>query len=128
MQRSSSQKGSDGMSDDTPQEKLLDEMVRLFGRCRSGGDLAPLADHQQWDKLVDSKPSGERELLQELARFSDLWRYFQERNEKLGPEIVHAINCVHKVSVEERIERLKEINQKLMERIGGASEDAQFRH
>jgi hypothetical protein len=116
------------MSDDTPQRKLLDEMVRLFGRCRSGGDLAPAADHQQWDKLVDAKSPGERELLQELARCSDLWRYFQERKEKLGPEIVDAISCVHKFPVAERIERLKEINQKLMERIGGAREDAQFRH
>jgi hypothetical protein len=116
------------MSDDAPQKELLQEMARLFKRFQKDGDLAPIEDRGEWDKLVESKPPEERELLKELARFADVWRYFQEQKEKLGPEIVEAISQVHKLPVPERIARLKEINQKLMERVGDAGEGAQLRH
>jgi len=116
------------MSEDTPQEDLLKEMARLFKRFEKDGDLAPIEDRNEWDKLVASKPPEEGELLGELARFADLWRYFQERKEKLGPEIVKAVSAVPNLPVPERIARLKEINQKLMERVGDAGEGARFRH
>jgi hypothetical protein len=116
------------MADETPQKQLLQEMSRLFRRLQSGGDLASIEDRGEWDKLVESTPPEERELLRELARFTDLWRYFQERKEKLGPEIVGAISQVHKLLVPQRISRLKEINQKLMERVDDAGQGAQFRH
>lgn len=116
------------MADDNPQKELLQEMAQLFKRFEKGGDLAPIEDRDQWDKLVESKPPEERELVKELARFADLWRYFQERKEKLGPEIVNAISHVNQLSVPDRIARLKEINQKLMERVGDAGQGAQFRH
>lgn len=116
------------MPDDTPQNQLLQEMARLFKRFEKGGDLAPIEDRNEWDKLVESKQPEERELVKELARFADLWRYFQERKEKLGSEIVNAVSQMHKLPVPERIARLKEINQKLMERVGDAGQGAQFRH
>jgi hypothetical protein len=116
------------MVDDTPQTDLLKEMARFFKRFDKGGDLAPIDDRNEWDKLVASKPPEDRELLGELTRFADLWRYFEERKEKLGPEIVKALSEVPSVPVPERIARLKEINQKLMERVGDAGEGARFRH
>src|SRR5260370_32777964 len=116
------------MADDNRQKELLQEMAQLFKRFEKGGDLAPIEDRNEWDKLVESKPPEERQLVRELARFADLWRYFQERKEKLGSEIVNAISQVHKLPVPERIARLQEINQKLMERVGDAGEGAQFRH
>lgn len=116
------------MPDDTPQNQLLQEMARLFKRFEKGGDLAPIEDRNEWDKLMESKPPEERELVKELARFVDLWRYFQDRKEKLGSEIVNAVSQMHKLPVPERIARLKEINQKLMERVGDAGQGAQFRH
>ena len=109
-------------------KELLQEMSRLFKRFEQGGDLAPIEDRGEWDKLVESKPPEERELLQELARFADFWRYFQERKEKLGPEIASAISRLHELPVPERIARLKDVNQKLMERVGDAGQGAQFRH
>ena len=115
------------MSDDTPQKELLQEMAQLFKRFDKGGDLAPIEDRDEWDKLVESKPPEERELVKELARFADLWRYFRERKEKLGLEIVNAISQVHKLPVPERIVRLQEINQKLMELGSDAGQGAQFR-
>ncbi len=116
------------MTDDTPQKDLLKEMARLFKRFDKGGDLAPIEDRNEWDKLVASKPPDERELIGELTRFADLWRYFQERNEKLGPEIVKAVSEVPNLPVPERTARLKAVNQKLMERVGDAGEGARFRH
>src|SRR5262249_36966978 len=101
---------------------------QLFKRFEKDGDLGPIEDRNEWDKLVESKPPEERELVKELARFADLWRYFQERKEKLGPEIVNAISQVNSLPVPERIARLKEINQKLMERVGDAGQGGQFRH
>jgi hypothetical protein len=116
------------MTDDTPQEDLLKEMGFLLKRFNKDGDLAPIEDRNEWDKLVASKPPEERELIGELTRFADLWRYFEERQEKLGPEIVKAVSEVPNLAVPERIARLKEINQKLMERVGDAGEGARFRH
>ncbi len=116
------------MADDNRQKELLQEMAQLFKRFEKGGDLAPIEDRNEWDKLVESKPPEERELVKELARFADLWRYFQERKEKLGPEIVSALSQVNQLPVPERTARLKEINQKLMERVGDAGQGAQFRH
>src|SRR5215467_8019962 len=101
------------MADDNPQKELLQEMAQLFKRFEKGGDIGPIED---------------RELVKELARFADLWRYFQERKEKLGPEIVSALRQVNQLPVPERTARLKEINQKLMERVGDAGQGAQFRH
>ena len=67
-------------------------------------------------------------MLRELARFADLWRYFQEREEKLGPEIVGDVGRVHRLSVSERVGRLKEINRRLIERVDDAGKGTQSRH
>jgi hypothetical protein len=115
------------MKNDTPQKELLREMVQLFKRFRKGGDVAPIEYRDEWETLVESKPPEERELLKELARFADLWRYFEERKEKLGLEIVNVISHLHNLPISARISRLKEINQKLMERIGDAGQSAQLR-
>lgn len=115
------------MAGDNPQKELLQQMSSLLQRFKSGGDLGPVNDRDDWEKFLASQPPEERELVSELARFADLWRYFQERGEKLGPEIVESISEVHKLAVPERTARLKEINQKLMERVQDAGAGAQFR-
>jgi hypothetical protein len=109
--------------DDVPNQFAL-EVNKLLGRFRSGGDLRPVEDRDEWDKLVASKSPDERELLEQLARFSDLWRYFQEQKQKLGSEIVNRLRGLNKLPVAERIVELKDINQKLMERVGDAGQRA----
>ena len=106
------------MPNDTAQGKLLQELSRFFKRFNRGGDLAPIEDRDEWEALVSSQLPAEQELLNELARFADLWRYLQERNEKLGPAVVAAIRDVHKLPLTLRAERVHEINQELMKRIG----------
>lgn len=115
------------MSNENPQEELLQEMARFLARFREGGDVSPVADRDAWDTVVESTPPEQREVVKELARFADLWRYFQERNEKLGPEMVTAISQVHTLPPAERAARLKEINEGLMERVSDAGQGAQFR-
>jgi len=116
------------MTDENAQQQLLEAMARLFKRFALEGDLGPLEERSEWEKLVDAQPPEQRELLEELAHFADLWRYLQEHNERLGPEIVDAISSIHRLPVSERMARVKEINQKLMERIVDAGESTQFRH
>jgi hypothetical protein len=111
-------RGAASTSNATPQESLIQELARLFGRFEPGGDLAPIEDRDQWNELVSSNPPEEQALLNELTRFADLWRYLQERNEKLGPEIVEALAEVHRLPVPLRAALVREINQELMSRIG----------
>ena len=77
---------------------------------------------------MDSNPPELQELLRELARFADLWRYFQEREEKLGPEIVRDVGHVHRLNLCERVGQLKEINRRLMQRVNDAGKGTEFRH
>ena len=116
------------MANDAPQKELLQEMSRLFKRFDRDGDLAPIEDREEWDRQIEFTPPEERELVKELAQFVDLWRYFQEQRKKLGAEIVGAFSEVHKLAMPARVARLKEINQKLMERVSDAGQGRQFRH
>ena len=115
------------MAEDISQEKLLREIAQMLKRIAKGGDLASIENREEWDTLVESQTAEQRELLHELARFSDLWRYFQEREQKLGPDIVDVIAQLHRLPILQRVSELRTINQKLMERIGGAHDHAQLR-
>ncbi len=115
------------MAEHDAQTDLVVEVMKLVSKFQRGGDLGPIEDRREWDHLVESKSPDERDLLEQLTRFADLWRYFQERKEKLGQEIVGAVSQLHRLSIPERTASLKEINQKLMERVDGAGQGAQFR-
>lgn len=116
------------MKNDSPQTGLLEEMGRAFRRFVEAGDLSAIENRDQWDGLLESQSPEERELLRELSRFADLWRYFRERDEKLGLETVNAIGRLRELSISERILQLRTINRKLMEQVGNVGEGAQFRN
>lgn len=116
------------MSDKDAQNQLMVEAMRLLERFQPGGALAPIEDRDEWEKRVQSHAPEDRELLQELTRFADLWRYFQEHKEKLGPETLAALKEVPTLPVPKRIVRMREINQKLMERIPDAGQGPEFRN
>jgi hypothetical protein len=114
------------MSDKNPQQQILKEAAKAAKEFQPGGKFAPIEDRREYEEKLQSLPPEERDLTQALTEFANLWQYFSERNEKLGPEIVDAISEVHKLPVPERIARVREINQKLMQRVD-AGEDPQFR-
>jgi hypothetical protein len=116
------------MASKNVQSDLIAEVMRLLQKFQPGGDLGPIEDRDEWERRVQSHAPQDRELLQELTRFADLWRYFQENRETLGPEILSALKEAPRLAVPERIARLKKINQKLMERIPDAGEGPKFRN
>jgi hypothetical protein len=93
-----------------------------------GGDFGPVKDRAEWEKLVVAQPPEERELLDELARFVDLWRYLRERKERLGSTILTSLAEAAKLPVAERVALLKQINMELMKRVGDAGPGAQLRN
>lgn len=116
------------MPDNDPQHDLVFEVMKLLQNFHAGGKAGPLEDRGEWEQRVQSHPPQDRELLQELTRFADLWRYFQDSKEKLGPDIVAALKEVPTLTVVQRIERMREINHKLMERVPDAGEGLKFRN
>jgi len=109
------------------QRQFRYQIGRLLHDFPRGRDLEPAADLDEWEKTVAAAPERERELLRELARFADLWRFLSEREQELGEAVVADIAAVHRVPLAERIARLKEINRKLMERIEDAGRGSQLR-
>jgi hypothetical protein len=116
------------MANKDVQSDLVVELMKLLQKFQPRGDLGPIQDRDEWEERMQSHGPQVRELLQELTRFADLWRYFQESKEKLGPEILAALEDVPRLPVPERIQRLRKINQKLMERIPNAGEGPKFRN
>jgi hypothetical protein len=110
------------------QSDLVVEVMKLLQKFQPGGESGPIEDRDEWEQRVQSHAPMERELLHELTRFADLWRYIHENKEKLGPEILAVLKKVPQMAVPERIERMREINQKLMERIPDAGEGPKFRN
>ena len=114
--------------ENNPQEELLRELKRLLVQSQPGGDLAPATTREQWEELIESAPESSRELLRELARFADLWRYLGEREQQLGEAITSRLRQVHCVAVDERVVLLKQINGLLMKRVKRASRGPELRH
>ncbi|MBV9072010.1 MAG: hypothetical protein JOZ10_00140 [Acidobacteria bacterium] len=115
------------MIKDSPQQELVNEMTPLFKRFLKGAELAPIEDVSEWDSLLKSQSPEELALLKELESFAQLWRYFQDRRERLGREIVNRISRIHRLSLQQRTICLREINRKLMERVCCAGSGPQFR-
>lgn len=116
------------MPDEDVQSDLLVEVMKLLQKFQPGGKSGPIADRDEWEKQVQPHASQDRELLQELTRFGDLCRYFQENKEKLGPAILSVLKELPKLEMPERVQRIREINQKLMERIPDAGQGLKFRN
>jgi hypothetical protein len=110
------------------QNDLVVEVMKLLNKFQPGGERGPIEDRDEWERRMQSHAPPDRELLQELTRFAGLWRYFQEQKETIGPEILDTLKEVPKLAVNARVDRMRQINHKLMERISNASEGSKFRN
>ena len=108
-------------------QHLLQEIERLLRHSRPGGDLEPAATMEQWERTIESAPECARELLRELARFADLWRFLSEHEQELGESIVTEIGAIHMLPESERVLRLRQINRTLMGRVEDARRGSQLR-
>jgi hypothetical protein len=106
----------------------VDPRCGLNGSQRNAAKaLSPCASREEWEQLLDSNHPEMRDLLVELACFADLWRYFEEHEQRLGPNVVRDIAGLHKLRLAERIAQLKRINRKLMRRVNDAGKSFKFR-
>lgn len=111
-----------------PQDMLAAEIAKVFLQFQPGGKFGPLEDRNEFDKLVESLPPEEQELTRELTHYTDLVRYFAERKLKTGSDIADAMFAAAKLAVPERIARIREINQVLMERLNRVGQSDGFRN
>jgi hypothetical protein len=108
--------------------EFLREIERLLCHSQRAGDLAPAGSMEEWERTVELAPESSRELLRELARFADLWRFLREREQELGDRRGRRNSRRAHAPPAERVARLKQSNRKLMGRVEGASRGFQLRH
>lgn len=67
------------------------------------------------------------ELAEVCARFADLCQYFSQQQMDLPPQIAEEVQLVSKLSIDDRITRMKRLNQELMEYLNDAGPDSHVR-
>ena len=109
------------------QKESFGQLALRLDQRKPARDLLPARNAQDWERLVELTPGPAGELMRELARFADLWRYLNERDERLGSQIVEQIGSLHRLPLARRIARLRMINDTLMHRICDAGQGSQLR-
>lgn len=71
--------------------------------------------------------SREKELAEVCARFADLCQYFSQHNMDLPAQIVDEVGSISKLAVEDRIARIKRLNQDMTEYLNEAGPYLQIR-
>jgi hypothetical protein len=85
------------------------------------GRKMPLEDRKlQNEPSHDDAPIKKKGLAEVCARFADLCQCFSQQNIDLPAQIADEVRSVSKVAVENRVARMKRLNQELMEYLHGA--------
>lgn len=79
------------------------------------------------EQSTSNTPTQEKELAGVCARFADLCQYYSQQNMDLPSQIVDEVRLVSKLAVDDRITRMKRLNQELMEYLNDAGPDPQVR-
>jgi hypothetical protein len=87
----------------------------------------PVADRFEYEQQMNDLPNGDRELAIEITRLADLSRYFSEKEMQVPPHSYREIVASRKLAVPQRVEKMREINEELMEYLHSVSEDSEFR-
>jgi hypothetical protein len=104
--------------------KRSENVKRALDRFESGGDLGPVEDRNQYDERLDSL---EKELAQESARFADLCQYFERQRMDVPVEILDQLRRASRLAILERVEAMKNLNQKIMEYLDNVGQDPGIR-
>jgi hypothetical protein len=104
--------------------KRSENVKRALDRFESGGDLGPVEDRNQYDERLDSL---EKELAQESARFADLCQYFERQRMDVPVEILDQLRRASRLAIPERVEAMKNLNQKIMEYLDNVGQDPGIR-
>ena len=119
------------MSDKTnkqPQDELVEVLTSVMQKFAPGGAMGPIEDRNEWDKMVASQPPGEREIVAELTNFFDMCKYLEQCGRRPGEAIVTAFEVAAKLPTRQRLAKLKEVNQQLMQQVADAGASAEFRN
>lgn len=88
-------------------------------------------DDTKRERLAHRSPGDgraqEEALTEVCARFADLCQYFSQQNMDLPPQIVEEIRMISELSMNDRITRMKRLNQELMEYFNDAGPGPQVR-
>jgi hypothetical protein len=87
----------------------------------------PVTDRFEYERQMKELPDGERELAIEVTRLADLFRYFSETEMQVPPHIHRELVALRKLSVPQRVEKIREMNEELMEYLHSVSEDSELR-
>ena len=82
---------------------------------------------RQKEQSPDAASAQQKELAEVCARFADLCQYFSQQNMDLPAHIVDEVRSVSKLAVGDRIDRMKRLNQELMEYVHDADLGPQVR-
>ena len=92
-----------------------------------GGKMALDNAKQEATASPGDVPTKEKELAEVCARFADLCQYFSQQNMDLPTQVLDEVRSVSKLTVEDRIARMKRLNQELMEYLDAAGPGPQIR-
>jgi hypothetical protein len=89
-----------------------------LGQFEPGGSRSPVEDPKEYESLIREVADPEqREFLEEASRFATTWQYLSSAVMQLPPEIAAEVANLkdRSLSVRERITRMRDVNQRLME-------------
>jgi hypothetical protein len=83
-----------------------------------GGSCGPIEDPNEYAALIRGvTDAGQREFLEEASRFATTWQYLSSVHMQIPPEIAAQVEELkdRSLSVHERVARMRDVNQRLME-------------
>jgi hypothetical protein len=97
------------------------------GKFDMGGELGPIEDRNEFERLLDALPPDQEELAEENARFADLCRYFSDKKTDIPPQVLDQVGTLARLPIVDRTRVLKDANRTLMEYLSDVGEDPQIR-
>lgn len=91
-------------------------------------DMSRGNDRSESERAQIPNSSVPKELADQCARFADICDYFSRQHMDLPPHVLDAIGSVSKLPIPERIARMEQLNQDLMEYLHAAGQDSGIRH